>query len=1042
MTGFNLSGWALRHQALVLFSMVIMTIAGVLSYMALGRAEDPNFTIKVMVVSAEWPGATAREMEQQVTDKIEKKLQEVPYFDFVRSYSKPGAATVFVTLKDYTPPKQVPDIWYQVRKKISDIQGSFPQGMRGPYFNDEFGDTYAGIYAFMGEDFSPAELKHVVEDARQRVLSVKDANKADLLGVQDERIWVTISHQKLATLGIPFQSVTTALQSQNGIAAAGSVDTSASRVFVRVEGKFETEDAVREVPIEAGGRTFRLGDIAEVERGYIDPPAQIMRYQGRPAIGLAVTMAKGGNALTFGEALKAEMAKVKADLPLGMEVAQVSDQATVVEHSVGEFVKSLGEALAIVLIVSFISLGLRTGIVVALSVPLVLAITMVIMFAMGIDLHRISLGALIIALGLLVDDAIIAVEMMVVKMEQGWDRVKAATYAYSSTAFPMLTGTIVTAAGFVPVGFAKSAAGEYTNSIFWVVAISLGISWIVAVVFTPYLGFHLLPKPKPHAGAAAGHASDGHDHDAALYDKPIYRRLRSVIAFCVRRRWLVIAVTLLAFVTALGSFKFVEQQFFPSSERPELLVHLRLAEGSSFQATMREAQKLEAILKDDKNVVAVTSYVGTGSPRFYLPMDQQLPNANFSELVVLTKGQEERETLIKTLQPRLEEEFPLVRARVNRLENGPPVGFPVQFRVTGPDPDMLREYAYRVRDVMRQNPNVRDVNLDWDERSKRVSLEVDQAKARALGVSTADISQALQTLLSGVTLTQYREHNQLIDVVARAPEAERVDLGRIGEINVPTSRGGSVPLAQVATVKYALEESMLWRRDRTTTITVRADVRDGIQAPVVSQQIQPTLDQVRAAMPSGYGIVMGGIIEESAKGNGSLLAMMPIMLFIMLVALMVQLQSFQRVLMVFLTAPLGLIGVTAALLLFGQPFGFVALLGVIALAGMIMRNSVILVDQIEQDIALGHLPWNAVIDATVRRSRPILLTAAAAILAMIPLSRSTFWGPMAVAIMGGLAIATLLTILFLPALYAAWFRVRQPSVQEQEAHGAIPVPAE
>jgi multidrug efflux pump len=1013
----NLSAWALAHPTLILFFILASIVAGTYAYANLGRAEDPSFTFKVMTIRTEWPGATAREVEKFVTDRIEKKLQEVPYYDFARSYSKPGESVIFLTLKDYTPPKAVPDLWYQARKKVGDIRQTLPDGVRGPFFNDEFGDVYSALYAFMGKDFTAAQMKKIAEEARQRVLALPGVEKADIIGAQDERIYVEISSRRLASFNLPVDSIIEALRRENAIGAAGDVDVASDRIYVRVDLGLDAAELIRRVPIEAGGRLITVGDVAEVKRGYVEPKRSTMRFMGRDALGLGVVMAKGGNVLDLGKVLAAEVERIKADLPAGVEIAQVADQPHVVEDSIGEFLRSLAEALAIVMAVSFLSLGWRTGIVVALTVPLVLALTFAAMLALGIDFHRISLGALIIALGLLVDDAIIAVEMMLVKMEQGWDRLKAGAFAYSSTAFPMLTGTIVTAAGFVPVGFARSAAGEYTNAIFWVVVLSLLISWVVAVLFTPYLGMKLLPAPK---SAVHGH------HD--VYDTRAYRWLRRLIERCVRARWTTIGVTAAAFVAALVGFGFVQQQFFPASSRPELLIDIRLAQSASFAATEAETRKMEAVLNGDDRVAYWATYTGAGSPRFYLPLDQQLANANVAQLVVMTTGLEAREQLLAALGPRLETEFPASRIRLSRLENGPPVGYPVQFRVMGGDPAVLREVAYRVRDAMRENPNLTDVHLDWDELAKRLRLEIDPVKARALGVSKQSLSTALALLLTGAPVTQYREGTELIDILVRTPSAERLDLSRLGELNVSTGSGGSVPLSQVATVHYDLEEGVLWRRGRQTTMTVRGDILGSLQAPVVSQQVNRRLDAIRATLPDGYRIEMGGAIEESAKGQQSINKMMPLMIGIMLVTLIVQLQSFSRVLMVVLTAPLGLIGVTAALLISGLPFGFVAMLGTIALAGIIMRNAVILVDQIDQDIAAGQAPWQAVVDATVRRARPILLTAAAAVLAMIPLSRSVFWGPMAVAIMGGLTAATFLTLLFLPALYAAWFRVRMPDV--------------
>ncbi|MFN4164032.1 MAG: efflux RND transporter permease subunit [Ferrovibrio sp.] len=1012
---FNLSAWALRHPSLIGFLIVLLLAAGALSYVQLGRAEDPDFTFKVMIVRTNWPGATAREVEQQVTDKIEKKLQETPYLDNVRSYSKPAESTVYVMLRDDTPPKLVSDIWYQVRKKVGDMRHTLPQGVQGPFFNDEFGDTFGTIYAFTADGFTHRELKDYVEDVREELLRIRDVGKADLLGVQPERIYIEFSNKKLANLGINPQQIISVIQQQNDQTASGVIQTSSDRIATRVSGDIETARALQELSIEANGRLIRLGDIADIRRDYADPPSPRLRFNGEDSIGLAISMAKGGNMIKLGEALEATMARLKADMPIGIEVKKVADQPTVVQRSISEFMKVLLEAVVIVLAVSFLSLGLRSGVVVMLCIPLVLAITFVCMQIFGIDFHRISLGALIISLGLLVDDAIIAVEMMQVKMEQGFDRFRAASFAYTSTAFPMLTGTLITAAGFVPVGFAKSSAGEYTFSIFAVVTISLLVSWVVAVIFTPFIGYKLLPMPKK-----------GHEHGDEVYRRGFYRYVRPVVEWCVRRRWIVIGSTIGIFILSVFGFGLVQQQFFPASNRPELMVDLRLPQGASIQATEAEALKLEAMLRDDPDVVNYATYVGSGSPRFYLPLDIQLPNDNFAQVVVLTGGDPERERVRDRLIKAFQEDFVLLRGRVNRLENGPPVGFPVQFRVSGPDPLQVRRIAFQVADVMRENSNTRDVNLDWDELSKVVKMDVDQAKARLLGISSQDLAFTLNSIVSGITVTQYREGRELIDVVARAEADERLSLNGLKDINVAGADSSRpVPLGQVAEVSYGLEEGIIWRRDRQPVITVRADIVDGIQAPVVSMQIQPQLDALRKQLPPNYRIVMGGAIEESAKANASIGAVVPVMIGIMVTLLMIQLQSVSRMLLVLLTAPLGLIGVTLGLLLFNVPFGFVAMLGAIALAGMIMRNSVILVDQIEQDISRGEQAWDAIVNATLRRFRPIILTALAAIFGMIPLSTSNFWGPMAFTIIGGLLVATLLTVLFLPALYAAWFRVKR-----------------
>jgi multidrug efflux pump subunit AcrB len=1012
-TRTNLSALALKYSTLTVFFMIALVAAGVYAFFNLGRGEDPPFTIKQMVVSAAWPGATSREMEQQVTEKIETKLQELPYINFVNSYTKPGETVIYVSLRDDTPPGKVPDLWYQVRKKVGDIRGSLPQGVAGPFFNDEYGDTYSLIWAFEADGFSPAEVKEIAKAVRQRLLRVPDVTKADLIGLQDEKIYIEFSHTRLAMLGIPVDQILEVVRRQNAIVAAGTVETKGERVSVRVEGAPLSAEDLASLPFSANGRTLMLSDVAEIKRGYQDPQQISMRYKGKPVVGLGVVMAQGGNVQTLGKALDKVMADVEKDLPVGITVHRVANQPEVVDKSFEEFISSLLEALAIVLVVSFISLGVRTGVIVAMSVPLVLAITFVAMLLLGIDFQRISLGALIIALGLLVDDAIIAVEMMMVKLEQGASRLEAATYAYTSTAFPMLTGTLVTAIGFVPVGFARSSAGEYTNSIFWVVGLSLVISWFVAVLFTPWMGYHLLPTPKVH------------HHDP--YGGRLYTAFRKLVVWCVTWRKTTIAITALAFVASLGAFTLVQKQFFPTANRPELIVDLKLAQGASWAATDREVRRLEKWLGGNHDVAFYTSYVGAGSPRFYLPTVPELSNANFGQVVVMTKDLDARERVVADLNQLFGNGFEAVRARVQRLQNGPPVSYPVMFRVLGDDPQQVRAVAEKVRQVFKADPATRDINFDWNELAKTVRLEVDQNKARALGVDSQLLGNTLQTLLSGVTVTQYRDRTETIDVVARAVPAERLSVEGLEAINLRTGNGGVVSLAQLATLRFELEEPILWRRNKELLMTVRAGVIDGVQGPDVAARIDKALAPVRAELPAGYRIEVGGDSEESAKSQGSIFKMMPVMAFLMMLFLMLQLQSFSKLALVVLTAPLGLIGVSLFLLVFNQPFGFVSLLGVIALAGMIMRNSVILVDQIDQDLAAGHSAWDAVIDATVRRARPILLTAGTAIFAMIPLSRSVFWGPMAVALMGGLLVATALTLLFLPALYAAWFRVKRPS---------------
>jgi multidrug efflux pump len=1013
MKRFNLSAWAVSHPALVLFLVMALGVAGFFSYSKLGRAEDPFFTVKVVNVSVMWPGATAAEMQTQVADPIEKKLQELPYFEKVQTYSKPAFAAMQVTFRDSTPPKDVPYLFYLLRKKLVDVQDQLPQGILGPVVNDEFSDVDAILYMMTGDGADYAQLKKAAEGLRQRLLKVAGVTKVDLYGVQDERIFVEFSHAKLATLGITPQALFDSLAKQNNVVPAGTVETSSQRVPLRVTGALDGASAVAETPVESNGRVFRLGDIATVTHGFVDPPTFKVRQEGKPAIGIGVVTAKGANILELGKDVTAATSEFMKAVPQGINVDLIADQPKVVEHAIGEFIHSFVEALAIVLFVSFIALGWRTGIVVAASVPLVLAIVFIVMDAMGLDLHRITLGALIIALGLLVDDAIIAVEMMVVKMEQGWDRIKAASFAWESTAFPMLTGTLVTAAGFLPVGFANSAVGEYAGGIFWVVAIALVASWFVAVIFTPYIGVKLLPDIKVHQ-----------NHDPhAIYETRIYRRLRAVIQWCVDHRITTVAATVGVFIVSVAAFGHVQQQFFPLSERPELFLQLRLPEGTAFNVTEKAVKEAEALLKDDQDISTYTAYVGQGSPRFWLGLNPQLPNEAFAEIVIVAKGVEARERVKAKIENAVEDGgLPEARVRVDRFNFGPPVGFPVQFRVIGPDTRKVREIAYQVRDVMKANPNVRDPQLDWNEQSPYLKLVVDQDRARAMGLTPQDVSQALAMLISGVQVTTVRDGIEKVGVVARAVPSERLDLAHVGDLTVTSRNGVAVPLQQIAKIEYSHEEPILWRRNRDMAITVRADVNDGVQAPDVTNQIWPKLQDIRDRLEPAYRIEAGGAFEESAKGNASIFVLFPVMAIVMLTLLMIQLQNFSRLLLVFLTAPLGIVGASLGLNVANQPFGFVALLGLIALAGMIMRNTVILVDQIETDVAHGLTRKEAIVEATVRRARPVVLTALAAILAMIPLSRSAFWGPMAITIMGGLFVATFLTLLYLPGLYALWFR--------------------
>jgi multidrug efflux pump subunit AcrB len=917
-----------------------------------------------------------------------------------------------VTFRDSTPPKDVPYLFYLLRKKIVDVQDQLPAGVLGPVVNDEFSDVDSILYMMTGDGADYAQLKKAAEGMRQRLLKVSGVTKVDLYGTQDERIFVEFSHAKLATLGITPQALFDSLAKQNNVVPAGTVETSSQRVPLRVTGALDGAKAVAETPVESNGRVFRLGDIATVTHGYVDPPTFKVRQEGKSAIGIGVVTAKGANMLELGKSVSTATDEFMKAVPQGINVELVADQPKVVEHAVGEFTHSFIEALAIVLFVSFLALGWRTGFVVAASVPLVLAIVFIVMEAMGLALHRITLGALIIALGLLVDDAIIAVEMMVVKMEQGWDRMRAASFAWESTAFPMLTGTLVTAAGFLPIGFANSAVGEYAGGIFWVVAIALVASWFVAVIFTPYLGMKLLPNIKVH------------NHDPhAIYETRVYRALRSVVQWCVEHRGKTVLATAGVFVLSILAFGHVQQQFFPLSERPELFLQLRLPEGTAFNVTEKAVKEAESLLKDDKDIGTYTSYVGQGSPRFWLGLNPQLPNESFAEIVIVAKDVQARERIKAKIENAVADgALPVARVRVDRFNFGPPVGFPVQFRVIGPDTKKVREIAYQVRDIMKQNPNIKEAQLDWNEQAPYLKLVVDQDRARALGLTPQDVSQALAMLISGAQVTTVRDGIEKVGVVARAVPSERLDLAHVGDLTVTSRNGVAVPLQQIARIEYSHEEPILWRRNRDMAITVRSDVRDGVQAPDVTSQIWPKLAEIRDHLEPAYRIEPGGAFEESAKGNASIFILFPVMAMAMLTLLMIQLQSFSRLALVFLTAPLGIVGASLGLNVANQPFGFVALLGLIALAGMIMRNTVILVDQIETDVSHGMTRKEAIVEATVRRARPVILTALAAILAMIPLSRSAFWGPMAITIMGGLFVATFLTLLYLPGLYALWFR--------------------
>ncbi len=1012
MKSFNLSSWAVRHPAFILFMIIGLMTGGVAAFLQLGRSEDPDFTIKTVVVTAAWPGATAQEMTEQVADRIEKKLQELPFFSHVQSYSTPGFVAMEANFKDNAPPRRVPELLYLARKKVDDVRPQLPAGVLGVSVNDEFGDTDSILFMLTADGGSLAEKKRVAEALKRVLLRVPNVVKVNIHGAQDERIFVEFSPQRLAALGVPVQALLDGLARQNAVTAAGAVDTASSRVALRVSGALGGERAVAETAIEAGGRTFRLGDIAAIMRGYEDPARFLVRQRGDEAIGIGLVMQKGGNIITLGKAVDEAVAAFERDLPVGFTLEKIADQPKVVDTAIWEFEKVFLEALAIVLAVSFLALGWRSGIVVALSVPLVLAATFIIMLMMGIDLHRISLGALIIALGLLVDDAIIAIEMMIVKMEAGWDRLRAAAFAWTSTAFPMLTGTLIMAAGFIPVGFANSATAEFTGAIFWVVAIALVVSWFAAVIFVPYLGVKLLPTK-------AGHGHGG------MYQGRGYRMLRGVVRFCVRFRLMVVLATLVTFAGSVVLFTKVPQQFFPLSERTELFLQIRMPEGTAISATSATARKAEGLLAKDVDVASYTTYIGAGSPRFQLSLSPAQPNAAYAEIVITSPDVASRERIKARLEKAVADgALNEARARVDRFFFGPPVGFPVQFRVFAPTLAETRRVAEQVRDIMRANPDTREAQLAWNELTPSLKVSIDEERARALGFNPQDVANTLQTFLSGLPVTTVRDGTERIEVIARAVAGSRSDLGRIGDLALTSRAGIPVPITQLARIETTHEDAIIWRRNREVFIAVRADARDGVQPAEISAAIRPKLDELLATLPAGTRIETAGSIEESEKGNAAINAMMPLMIAAMLFLIMMQVQSLSRLALVFSTAPLGIIGAAWALTLTGAPFGFVALLGLIALAGMIMRNTIVLVDQIEQDVEAGAMLGDAIVEATVRRARPVVLTALAAVLAMIPIAASAFWGPMAITIGGGLLVATILTILFLPALYALAFRKR------------------
>lgn len=1010
MKSVNLSEWAIRHKSLVIYFMLMSIVAGVYAYLHLGRNEDPEFTVKTMVIQTNWPGATREETMQQVTDRIEKKLQETPCFDYLKSYTIPGQSTIFVYLRESTPKKDVPDHWYQVRKKVGDIRHTLPQGVVGPFFNDEFGDTYGIIYAFTADGFSHRELRDYVEKARSRMLQVEDISKAEIMGAQDERIYIEFSTHRLAELGLDRLALVKALESQNAVVPSGVIQTKNEAMLMDVSGRFESENDLRQINFAIDNTMLRLSDIATISRGYADPPQPMFRVNGKNAIGLAVSMRTGGDIIALDKNLDKAFEELKATLPVGIQTFLVSNQPKVVHEAVSEFMKALWEAIAIVLAVSFVSLGLRAGLVVALSIPLVLAIVFVVMQALGIDLQRISLGALIISLGLLVDDAMITIETMVTKLEEGWDKVRAATFAYTSTAFPMLTGTVVTMLGFVPIGFAKSNAGEYTFSLFAVVVIALLISWFVAVLFSPLIGTMILSTTHKKK------------HEEGGRIMVFFRRL---LLFTMRHAKLTLAVTILLFCVSLGLAPFVPSQFFPSSDRPELVVDLRLRHDASIYASDAASQKLDEILRGDAEIVHWSSYVGRGAIRFYLPLDVQLNNDFFAQTIIVTKSLEARERVKKSLEDALQQRFPEVVGRVFPLELGPPVGWPVQYRVSGDDPNKVREIADKVAGILGKSPDLRNVSFNWMEPIRKLRIRVDQDEAKLLGLSSAAVAQAINTVVSGITSTQVRDSIYLIDVVVRAQDSERMSLETIRTLKIPLPNDRSVPLTELASVDYEQDLPLIWRRDRLPTLTVQAETRDGVMPATAVERQKGELSELKRQLPVNYKVVEGGSVEETAKGQSSVVAVFPIMIILMMTVLMIQMQNFSHLFLVCSVAPLGVIGVVLALLVTQKPMGFVALLGVVALIGMIVRNSVILVHQIEVEKEEGRSLWDAVVEATVLRFRPIILTAVAAILGMAPIAPTVFWGPMSYAIMGGLAVATVLTLISLPSLYITWFRIRE-----------------
>ena len=1013
--GFNLSDWALRHQSFVWYLMFVSLLMGVISYMNLGREEDPSFTIKTMVIQTRWPGATVDETLSQVTDRIEKKLEELDSLDYVKSYTRPGESTIMVFLRDTTKAGDIPNIWYQVRKKVDDIRGEFPQGLQGPSFNDEFGDVFGSIYAFTGDGLSMRQLRDYVERVRAEIRSVPDMGKVQMVGQQNEVFYLNFSTRKLAALGIDQGQVIQSLQAQNAVTPSGVIEAGPERISVRTSGQFASEADLRNVNLRLDDRFYRLSDIAEISRGYVDPPQSLFRFNGTPAIGLAIAMRDGGNIQTFGKALHARMDELTAELPVGVGVHVVSDQAEVVDEAVSGFTRALFEAVLIVMLVSFVSLGIRAGLVVACSIPLVLAMVFMFMEYSGITMQRISLGALIIALGLMVDDAMITVEVMVTRLEKGDSLHDAGTFAYTSTAFPMLTGTLVTVAGFVPIGLNASSAGEYTFTLFAVIAVALSLSWLVAVVFAPVIAVHILPKRMKAKESGPGRI-------ARAFDKGLL--------LSMRHRWWTIGITVAMFAASIAGMTMVQSQFFPASDRPEILVDLNLPQNASINETRAQVDRLEASLKDDPDIARWSTYIGQGALRFYLPLDQQLQNPFYAQLVIVSQDIEARDRLVGKLKKRLREDFVGIGSFVQPLEMGPPVGRPIQYRISGADVDQVRKHALELAALLDKNPDIGEMVYDWNEPGKVLRIDVAQDKARQFGLSSEDVANLLNGIVSGTTVTQVKDDIYLVDVIGRAEDSERSSPQTLENLQIVNPSGVAIPLRAFATVGYELEQPLVWRRDRKPTITLKAAVVSDVQPTDLVANLAPDIQKFSDSLPNGYSVATGGTVEESGKAQGPIASVLPLMLFLMATFLMIQLHSVAKTFLVFSVAPLGLIGVVLALVPTGTPMGFVAILGILALIGIIIRNSVILVTQIDEFERAGDSPWQAVIDATRHRRRPILLTAAAASLGMIPIAREVFWGPMAYAMIGGIFSATLLTLLFLPALYVAWYRIRE---DDQEA---------